>query len=163
MYPFYAWDECYVVHVKQTKLQKFIYKCIIFFVFKKNCRFVVVSRKKKWIWFIKNHICFWELLKNGLLMKEKSNLFYKTKSFDLKKIYISNLFLYVQEILKRFFFFFRIFFFRSKFHLWNKFMLHVLNKTNTTNTIMYDLFLYFKIRICQKKKKIRFVYDKDTN
>ena len=38
-------------------------------------------------------------------------------------------------------------------------MLHVLNKTNT---IMHDLFLYFKIRICQKKK-IKFVYDKDTN
>ena len=49
MYPFYAWHEWYVAHMK-TKSHKSIYKCILFFV-KKNSD--LCCDKKILIWFKK--------------------------------------------------------------------------------------------------------------
>ena len=65
----------------------------------------------------------------------------------------SNLFLYVRRKYEKDCL-------SSVFHSWNKFMLHILNKTNTINKTIHDLFLYFKI--CYVKK-IRSVSKEDTN
>ena len=51
-------------------------------------------------------------------MKEKSNLFYKTKSFDLKKkiyIYIRSIFVCSRNMKKFFFFFLEFFFLEANF------------------------------------------------
>ena len=101
MYPFYAWDEWYVVHVKQTKSHKFIYECILFFVFKKNSN-LLLWVEKNWIWFIKNQICFWELKKKKkvvLLMKEKSNMFLQNKIFWFEKKNIRSVFENLEKMI----------------------------------------------------------------
>ena len=130
------------------------------------------------IWFIKNQICFWELKKNWFVNERKTKSIFTNQNLLLKKKYhicfwkfrkngfgfikdqiffcdkkncvykkIQSFFVCLKNMKMIFLFYF---FFRREFHSWIKFMLHVLNKTNTVNTIMHDLFLYFKIRICQK-------------
>ena len=45
-------------------------------------------------------------------------------------------------------------FLRRGFHSWNKFMLCVLNKTNTTKTTIHDPFFFLsKFAMLKKKKK----------
>ena len=113
---------------------------------KKKIRSFVVWKKKKKktsFWRENSDLCLLNKTKSfGLKKKKKSDLFLSTKKkrlFDDKKK-IRSVFMCSRKIWKLFL--------RRGFHSWNKFMLHILNKTNT---IMHDLFLYFKICICEKK------------